>query len=311
MNQILAANLKRLRISKNYTQEQAAELLGISAQTVSRWECGTTLPDVLLLPEIARLYCVTIDDLYKNSVSAYENYAQRLASVYEDTRDPEDFIRVDAEYKNILKKGPLSAEDLRTYGVAHHFMMNYCKDKALKLFNEVLKMKSDRCDDLDDTTYWRTRYQRLGLRAQIGQSEKNISEQLEHTSKYPEISREWALLISAYIHADQSEKAYEAFLTAVEKFPDDWDILVQGGDCCRALKKYIEAFQCWDKALELEPDFIDPKYSKVFAYEELGEFEKAYALRCELAEYLKNSGFEVEAQAELACAEKCREKICL
>lgn len=126
MNKILSENLKRLRVAKNYTQEQAAEALGISAQTVSRWECGTTLPDVLLLPEIARLYCVTIDDLYKQTSVVYGNYAQRLASVYEASDDPEDFHLVDVEYKKMQKDGPLSAEDLRTYGVTHHYMMQYC-----------------------------------------------------------------------------------------------------------------------------------------------------------------------------------------
>ena len=33
-------NLKRRRLAKNLTQEQAAEALGVSTQSVSRWECG-------------------------------------------------------------------------------------------------------------------------------------------------------------------------------------------------------------------------------------------------------------------------------
>lgn len=57
-------NLKHFRLAKNYTQEQAAQALGVSAQSVSRWECGTTLPDVTMLPKIAALYGVTIDKLY-------------------------------------------------------------------------------------------------------------------------------------------------------------------------------------------------------------------------------------------------------
>lgn len=66
MNQtIFSENLKKYRIAKNYTQEQVAETLGVNTQTVSRWECGTTLPDVLTLPSLARLYEVTVDDFYK------------------------------------------------------------------------------------------------------------------------------------------------------------------------------------------------------------------------------------------------------
>ena len=100
MNNTLSKNLKRLRTLKNMTQEQAAEYLGVSTQSVSRWECGNTLPDVLMLPKIAKLYCVTIDELYKETSAAYENYAQRMAAVYESTGEPEDFIRADIELKN-------------------------------------------------------------------------------------------------------------------------------------------------------------------------------------------------------------------
>ena len=54
---VFCDNLKRFRMARNMTQEQAAEALGVSTQTVSRWECNTTLPDVMILPRIAELYC--------------------------------------------------------------------------------------------------------------------------------------------------------------------------------------------------------------------------------------------------------------
>ena len=42
---VFSQNLKRFRIAKNMTQEQAAEVLGVSTQTVSRWECNRTSLD--------------------------------------------------------------------------------------------------------------------------------------------------------------------------------------------------------------------------------------------------------------------------
>ena len=51
--------------------------------------------------EIAKLYCVTVDDLFKEHSVAYANYAQRLASVYEDSRKLEDFVRADLEFQKL------------------------------------------------------------------------------------------------------------------------------------------------------------------------------------------------------------------
>ena len=64
MDQIkIGAFLKTLRKEKNLTQEQAAEQLGVSNRTVSRWETGTNMPDISLLVEIAELYGVSIPEL--------------------------------------------------------------------------------------------------------------------------------------------------------------------------------------------------------------------------------------------------------
>lgn len=42
MSKHFAENLKRLRADKRYTQEQVADILCVSSQSVSRWECGVS-----------------------------------------------------------------------------------------------------------------------------------------------------------------------------------------------------------------------------------------------------------------------------
>lgn len=56
-------NIARIRRENNLTQEKVAEALGISAPAVSRWENGHALPDISLLPELARLLDCTIDHI--------------------------------------------------------------------------------------------------------------------------------------------------------------------------------------------------------------------------------------------------------
>ena len=59
----IAENLKALRKEKGLTQEEAAEMLNVSPQSVSKWERGDTMPDITLLPALANLYKVSIDAL--------------------------------------------------------------------------------------------------------------------------------------------------------------------------------------------------------------------------------------------------------
>ena len=305
MNTVLSNNLKRLRQQKKLTQEQVAEVLRVSSHTVSRWECNTTLPDVIQLPEIARLYCVTIDDLFKESSVAYENLAQRLATSFEFSRDPEDFIRADLEFKKLIKNGEMTPNDMRTYGIIHQFMMNYCKDKAFLWYDKVLKQDSKQ----DELVYQKTRAQKMTLLAQLGRADESIAQQQTMVEKDETNPNEWCLLVAAYMYAGRYEEAYDWFLKAVTKFPNEWELYIRGGDICKQLKRYDEAFALWDKAETLGTKYLDGKYSKAFYYEEVYEYEKAYDVWCEIIEELKKGGFDIEAEAEEKRAKVCFEKM--
>ena len=59
----LAENIKNLRKEKNVSQEKLADYLNISFQAVSKWETGNACPDISLLPDIARFFGITVDEL--------------------------------------------------------------------------------------------------------------------------------------------------------------------------------------------------------------------------------------------------------
>ena len=60
----IGKNIAELRKSSGMTQEQLAELLGVSPQSVSKWENEVTMPDIMLLPVIAGCFDITVDELY-------------------------------------------------------------------------------------------------------------------------------------------------------------------------------------------------------------------------------------------------------
>ena len=302
---VFCDNLKRLRVAKNLTQEQAAEALGVSTQTVSRWECNVTLPDVTILPKIAELYCVTIDDLYKETSVAYENYAQRLLSVFEAAPDPDNFIRAEMEFRKLFRSGEYSMNDQRTYGILYQFMMQHCCKKAEEIFNRVLK----RDPREDPQTYWSTQRQKAYFLWGIGRNQENIDAFLPLVEAGSNEVQEWICLIQAYSQAGRNEEAWEMVEKAAERFPENATLHVHAGDLLRSMKRYDEAFVHWQRALELEPKWLDAAYSMGFCYEELGRFDKAYEVWCGIVDELERRGFEAELAFPRSLAKKCKEKM--
>ena len=61
---ILCENIRAYRKAQGLTQKELAEQLGISDKTVSRWESGVQLPEASLIPDLASVFHITIDELY-------------------------------------------------------------------------------------------------------------------------------------------------------------------------------------------------------------------------------------------------------
>lgn len=202
----------------------------------------------------------------------------------------------------MMKTDSCSAEDLRCYGILHHFMMRYCIDKAVNLFDKVLEQG----ESAGRVTYWRTKHQKMSLYAEIGRAQENIDEALAIVNDGSEDPEDWICLVAAYRYSGDEEKAYEWFLKALPKFPNEAGLYLFGGDACKSLKRYDEAFKYWRKSLELDGEIHDARYSMGFCYEELGEYDKAYEVWLWIARDLEKDGCEIEKQFPLELAEKCK-----
>ena len=73
----IAAYLQTLRKEKDLTQAELGERLGVSAQAVSSWERAESLPDTSLLPELALIYDVSVDEILGGGSAAWR-YRRRV-----------------------------------------------------------------------------------------------------------------------------------------------------------------------------------------------------------------------------------------
>lgn len=305
MNSIFSENLRRLRQAKGYTQEQVSDHLGVSPQSVSRWECGATFPDILLLPAIAEHYCVTVDDLFREGANAYQHYADRLSSLYQSTRDRDDFIRADNEYRRLIDSGNYTTEDLRSYGCMHMIAMWECADKAMMAFDEVIAKGAQE----DMRTYYRTRLQKMQLIDCLGHNAVNLEQQRSALSEHPEEPWEHVLMLSALCNGKEYDAAYQQFLSSIALHPNTSELYVYGGTICEELGRIEEAFSWLDKGLALDPELCDAKYAKAQLYEKANDWERAIEVWSSLVSDLEKRGFTIEANEPRKNAEKCRLKI--
>lgn len=73
-----ADNLIELRKLHDYSQEDLADILGVSRQTISKYEIGESLPDIEKCKQLSDLFGVTIDDLINHEKTSKDSLGLRI-----------------------------------------------------------------------------------------------------------------------------------------------------------------------------------------------------------------------------------------
>lgn len=93
----LGNKIRQMRNKSGLTQEQLAEKLGVSAQSVSKWENEISMPDITLLPDIAETFGISIDELFDLTVEQKFNRIENRIEIEEEL-SPQIF----SEYEEFL-----------------------------------------------------------------------------------------------------------------------------------------------------------------------------------------------------------------
>ena len=82
MNMTFGEKLSRLRKENNYTQEQLAEMLGVSRQSISKWESDIAYPETDKLIKIGKIFACSMDYLLNEEISERRGEQQSDKSVF-------------------------------------------------------------------------------------------------------------------------------------------------------------------------------------------------------------------------------------
>ena len=91
----LSDNLKKIRKEHNLSQEALADKLGVSRQSVSKWESGAAYPEMDKVLQLCKMFDLNIDELLNQDIKAVKENKKNKVDVnkYIDPRGPRDCPR--------------------------------------------------------------------------------------------------------------------------------------------------------------------------------------------------------------------------
>lgn len=339
--------IKLLRQKIGATQWELGEKLGVSAQSISKWETGITMPDISLLPLLSTELGVSIDELFDLTTE------QKLQRIEKRLDIDEDFSE-DAfhEYESVLKLQLEEYEDKRKIlsllaKLYHHRAESYLRKvseyarEAIMLAPEIkdcqwLLQKSDdavawdwnvanHTDVIDfykrliesDTKSPKTplSYYYLIDNLIADHRTKEAEEYLEACQKLPSHRKFLIPVYKAHIALAEYDikKADEIMDSALEKFKDESGFLFEKAQYHARKCEYSKAIEFYEKSWEEEankkPRFTDALDGIASIYSILNENEKAVKTYDRIIACLKDEWGYKDDDTAIIDAKKKREEI--
>lgn len=302
MDMNLGSVIKKLRAEQSVKQEELAEYLGISFQAVSKWETGTTLPDITLLPKIAAFFGVRIDELFSIN---HDDELERIDFMLQhETMTDQNYSYAKRTLDAILRENPEDVSAMKKYAYVYLAKTNTDLLTAGRMLEQAMELAP-----LDEEVYSLYRGVRGGSEYKYHSDNDWFIRVCEpYARKYPQNIRLYRMLIEAMISKKYFDRAEE--LLAEVRFEDEnkymkevllGDIALAKGDETKAkkiwntvpktdwlgqyevgerynrLNEYEGAIECFNNAYEAQepPRKMDMMYSLAFLYKKLGRFAEA------------------------------------
>lgn len=286
----IGKQIKTLRLRRGVTQETMAQHFGITAQAVSKWECGASVPDIGMLPGLSAYFGVSIDELFALSD---EVRMERIQNMIWDVRflNPAD---VENERKFLLEKARREPDN----GDPHcmlaqlelHLAKEHCiqaEEYALEIINRpngaamgctylARAMGGDRVDTRFNTHNVLIEHYKDCLKKypeeisvygylitqliddhRLAEAEKYWAEMEEkHGNGFYVTAHKIKLLIARNL-LDEARKLWQMM---GEKYPDNWSVWQWIGDLQTLAGEYAAAKESYRKSIDLlpRPRYADP-----------------------------------------------------
>lgn len=303
--------IKALRLRRGVTQEAMAQHFGITAQAISKWECGSSVPDIGMLPALSAYFGVSIDELFALSD---EIRMERIQNMLWDVRflNPAD---VENERQFLLDKARREPNNGDPHCMLAQLELHLAKEHNIRAEEYALEIMNRENGAGIGCVYLARAMGGDRVDPRHNTHNALISHYKECLTKHPDEIQVYAGLITQLIddhrlaeakrYCDEMEAKHgsghfvtvhkaklaiamgdlEAARTMWEeldaKYPDDWNIQHWIGDLMTLAGEYAAAKTHYKRSIELlpTPRYCDPIDSLAQACEMDGDITGAIAAR--------------------------------
>lgn len=341
----MGQKIKQLRLKAGLTQEQLAEQLGVSAQSVSKWENAASMPDISLLPALSGAFGVTIDELFGLTTE------QRLLRI-ENRMDAEAELPGDVfwEYEEYLKgQLAVNGDKRRIYSLLGHLYHHRMESDARKVSHcarEAMRLAPEKKDcqwllQMAEGQYvWDWNVSQHGrvidfYKELIANDREEphtplpyyylidnliADHRTEEARRYLEVCRRlpsfrpflWEVYQAHIALAEYDEQTADAIIAAAMKqYENNGDFLFEAAQYHAYKCEYVQAITCYEASYASEeqhkPRFTDALQGIAAIYEIMGENKKAAATYDRILDNLKDEwGLTEETAVQEAEQERNR-----
>ena len=267
---MIGKKIKELRLASSMTQEQLASRLGVSAQAVSKWESGTNMPDILLLPELSVIFGIRIDDLFDlTDEKRFERIDNMIWNVRhipeEEFRRQEGYLLACREKTELRDRAGLLLAQL------YNRRANDYHEQAKPLAREALirlpgtKDAHNAVFDAENGAYqdWNCINHR-----------QSIAFYKDVVERHPEDIRNYFWLLDLLIADCRTEEARD-YVERMRKVCHSYHYEMFMGHICRAEGNLTEAMQWWNRMLDKYPQKEQVWHEMGSIYAKLGRYDDA------------------------------------
>lgn len=339
----LGSKIRSLRLRAGMTQEMLATELGVSFQTISKWENGVCAPDIMMLPKLSVYFGVTIDELFDLTIDQKLHRIENMLDM--ESELPHSTFVETIDYlqgllENYCDKGRINDFFAHVY---HHRMASD-SEKAARYAKKAMQI----CPDIKDC-YWilqksegaaicdwnsKQHNKTISFCKELIKDNPNegwhylrlldnlladnrIKEAKEYLAKYAELEGHVERQVIVYqgriaLAEHKQEEAEQKFME-LKKFEKDGNAMFALADYYASQCEYEKAVEYYDISFELDkengekPLYTDALEGMAMIFEIQGKYEEAVKCYDRILKVLAEAfGYTEGAPVDEVNAEKQR-----